>query len=191
MELLVRLDEIKEGGLDLRRELSRDDLASILDAEPPTGFRPTAPSALHVHLDKVNERDVVVRGELAIEADADCRRCLGPAHLHAPVRFTLDFVNREALPARPQPEEDSGEGEIAGTFSPDEADQVVYSGRQLDLGPAVREQILLALPMDALCREECKGLCQICGGNLNEKACACDRHIPDPRWAGLANIKLK
>ena len=112
--------------------------------------------------------------------------------LDLPVHFELDFVNadkvRDLTPAAE--DDDLGEGEIGGSFSADEADQVAYTGKELDLGPVVREQILLALPMDALCTEDCKGLCQVCGGNLNEKECSCDRHVPDPRWAKLKNIKL-
>jgi uncharacterized protein len=54
----------------------------------------------------------------------------------------------------------------------------------------VREQIVLALPGYPVCGEGCKGLCSVCGANLNERDCGCDRHVPDPRWAGLKNLKL-
>ena len=46
---------------------------------------------------------------------------------------------------------------------------------------------LLALPGYPVCQEGCKGLCSVCGANLNERDCGCDRHVPDPRWAGLEN----
>ncbi len=55
----------------------------------------------------------------------------------------------------------------------------------------VREQLVLSLPADPVCREDCQGLCTVCGANLNERDCGCDRHVPDPRWAGLKNIKLQ
>jgi uncharacterized protein len=55
----------------------------------------------------------------------------------------------------------------------------------IDLDPVVREQLLLALPGYPVCREDCKGLCTVCGVNLNERDCGCDRHVPDPRWAAL------
>ena len=87
-------------------------------------------------------------------------------------------------------QEDDGEGEISGTFTPDEANQLVYEGNEVDLAPAVREQILLALPMGALCVEGCRGLCQACGQNLNVKDCGCDHDVPDPRWAALRSIRL-
>ena len=43
----------------------------------------------------------------------------------------------------------------------------------------------LALPMKPLCREDCRGLCPVCGGNRNVTACACETHVPDPRWTAL------
>jgi uncharacterized protein len=55
----------------------------------------------------------------------------------------------------------------------------------------VREQLLLALPSYPVCQEGCKGLCSVCGANLNERDCGCDRHVPDPRWAGLEKLKTK
>lgn len=193
MNLRVKIDEIKDAGLDLQRELPQGELAAILDAEPPTGFKATGDAQLRVRFDRVNERDIVAKGAIDLHAAADCRRCLKDVRFDVPVRFELDFVNAskvpELAPAKGE-DDDSGEGEIAGSFGADEADQVVYSGKELDLEPVVREQILLALPMDAICTEDCKGLCQVCGGNLNEVQCTCDRHVPDPRWAGLKNIKL-
>lgn len=192
MELLVNVDEIKEAGLEIRREFTATEVAALLEATPPTGFRAAGPALFSVHLERVNERDIVARGGMRIEATAECRRCLGSVRLAIPVEFMLDFVPRELVPELEpsQTVEDDGEGEVAGTFTADEADRVVYEGRSFDLEPVVREQVLLALPMDALCSEDCKGLCQVCGSNRNEGECGCDRHVPDPRWAALKNIKL-
>ena len=60
----------------------------------------------------------------------------------------------------------------------------------VDLDPILREQVLLSLPEYPVCQEGCKGLCSVCGKNLNEGECGCDRKVPDPRWAGLAKVKL-
>ena len=51
--------------------------------------------------------------------------------------------------------------------------------------------MLLSLPAYPVCQEGCKGLCSVCGNNLNERECGCDRKVPDPRWAGLAKVKLQ
>ena len=51
--------------------------------------------------------------------------------------------------------------------------------------------MLLELPMNLLCSEECRGLCPHCGKNLNREKCACrDEEEPDARWGALDNLKL-
>jgi uncharacterized protein len=54
----------------------------------------------------------------------------------------------------------------------------------IDLGPLVRDAIVLELPMAPLCREDCRGLCPQCGADRNESDCSCVV-LPDPRWANL------
>ena len=60
----------------------------------------------------------------------------------------------------------------------------------IDLDPIVREQVLLALPVSVLCQEDCRGLCTVCGQDLNEKDCGCERKVVDVRLAKLKDIKL-
>jgi len=71
------------------------------------------------------------------------------------------------------------------------ADEDRYAGKEIDLAPAVREQILLYIPPPPLCREDCLGLCPKCGKDLNDGACSCDRTVIDPRWAALKGIQLQ
>jgi uncharacterized protein len=78
---------------------------------------------------------------------------------------------------------------VGGSFRAEEADEERYHGKVIDLAPILREQILLSLPAYPVCRESCKGLCPVCGQNLNERECGCDRRVPDPRWAGLEKLK--
>ena len=60
---------------------------------------------------------------------------------------------------------------------------------QINLLPMVRENILLALPLGPLCREDCPGFCPNCGADLAEAACGCDTTIKDPRWSALEGLK--
>ena len=91
------------------------------------------------------------------------------------------------------------DGELAGALEPgvdgarasEDAEEDVYTGKVIDLDPILREQVLLALPGYPVCQDGCKGLCTVCGTNLNERECGCDRKVPDPRWAGLAKVKLQ
>jgi uncharacterized protein len=118
--------------------------------------------------------DVLVRGTISGELEASCRRCLDD--LQVPVREEVALLFRRGV-------------------SPFEAeDEEVYSlpenERELDLGPAIREQLLLAVPQFVNCSEECKGLCPHCGTNLNDATCSCETTDSDNRWAALRKLKF-
>jgi uncharacterized protein len=72
-----------------------------------------------------------------------------------------------------------------------EAEVGYYQGEGLQLEDALREQVLLSLPLKVVCREECKGLCPHCRGNLNQRQCSCERTVEDPRWAALKEVRSK
>jgi uncharacterized protein len=58
----------------------------------------------------------------------------------------------------------------------------------IDLGDAIREALILAMPEYPLCREDCRGLCPRCGADLNQGPCACPP-VPDPRWGALEALR--
>ncbi|MBN1225748.1 MAG: DUF177 domain-containing protein, partial [Deltaproteobacteria bacterium] len=66
-----------------------------------------------------------------------------------------------------------------------------YKEGIIDLTEVVREQILLAVPMIPICKEDCKGLCPYCGQNLNQCKCVCAGKTIDPRWSKLQNLVSK
>ena len=60
----------------------------------------------------------------------------------------------------------------------------------LDVTELLRDELLAAQPMKNLCKADCKGLCPVCGANLNDGDCGCDKHIADPRLAALKDLNL-
>ena len=58
----------------------------------------------------------------------------------------------------------------------------------LDLDILIFDEVVPKLPSRVLCKEDCKGLCPVCGTNLNEKECGCDRTVADPRMAAIQDI---
>ena len=62
------------------------------------------------------------------------------------------------------------------------------NGYDLDVDAFVCEEILLGFPMKVLCQEDCKGICKVCGANLNEGECGCDRTELDPRMSVIRDI---
>ena len=61
----------------------------------------------------------------------------------------------------------------------------------IDITELLRDTLLAGQPMKNLCKADCKGLCPICGANLNDGECECDKFIVDPRLAALKDFKMK
>jgi uncharacterized protein len=182
----VNIDEIKEGGLDRGWDLAPEQLDEMLEGDP-AGYRARSAAHVEAHLDRVSGR-VLLRVRSRGDLTVPCGRCLAPTSVALPVDFNLTLVPEEEQgPGRVEEAEDHPRRRVAGSFA--EADEEVYRGREVDLDPLVREQILLALPAYPLCREGCQGLCPVCGQNRNERECGCDRRVPDPRWSGLEKYR--
>jgi uncharacterized protein len=125
-------------------------------------------------------KDVRVSGDLKTRLQLDCARCLDP--VFRDVAHTFDLLYR------PQGA-DAGHEELSVTAA--EAEVSYYQGEGLLLEDVLREQVLLAAPLKAICREDCKGLCPHCGKNLNVEQCSCAEPLDDPRWATLKEIRSK
>lgn len=120
---------------------------------------------------------VHVSGMIAAEVAMDCTRCLEPLRRKIEVAFDDVFVDESH-------ESRSSETEL--TIA--DMDEALVIGGRVDLAEVVREQILLALPEQIFCREDCRGLCPKCVGNRNLIDCSCDENRIDPRWAALKNL---
>jgi uncharacterized protein len=193
--MLVKIEQIRETGLQLNEPIGLELLQEVLGGTGhDTGFRATRPSMLRASLKKVSG-GVLLQGDFTANVAAPCKRCLKDLTLDVPVSFTLNLVPEalvrgENVGGEEETEEDRAHAERAGSFDLEDTDEVIFDGKKIDLDPIVREQVLLALPMSAVCREDCKGLCAQCGQNLNEKLCGCEQKVIDPRLAPLMNIKL-
>jgi DUF177 domain-containing protein len=115
-----------------------------------------------------------VRGTLAL----DCSRCLEPYSLPADAAFDVLF-----LPAS------SNVGESEREVQEDDVGVSYYKDDVIDLNDVMREQFYLAMPMKPLCREDCRGLCPVCGVNRNRETCTCESTWTDPRLEPLRALK--
>jgi len=123
--------------------------------------------------------DVFLRGTVSGEMKSTCVRCLEEAKLPVSIPMLTTFVEESD---EDEEEEDAN----------DDLDVATFDGDAIDLAPEIRDQLMLTLPLHPLCREDCRGLCPVCGVNRNQKACTCEekaRESASP-LAGLRNIKL-
>jgi uncharacterized protein len=185
----VNIDEIREAGLLRSWDVAREQLDDMV-AGDRAGYRARGPAHVEAKLEKL-ERRVRISARAKAELSVPCGRCLSSVSVDVPVDFELTLVPAEESAGEGDGGKDRDRGPVGGSFAPEQAEEETYAGKVIDLDPIVREQILLALPGYPVCGESCRGLCTVCGANLNERECGCDRHVPDPRWAGLKDVKLQ
>lgn len=199
--MLVKIEEIQEPGLELSQPIARGVLEQALaDSD---GFRLVSATELSAAFRKVSGQ-VHVTGSFEAKLVGPCRRCTKDVPLDVPVEFALRMIREQPKPddddeaddkparRRRHQKDDDEQAESAASFELDEIDAEPFDGKTIDLDPIVREQVLLALPVTVLCREDCRGLCSTCGQDLNEKDCGhSEKKEIDVRLAKLKDIKLK
>ena len=109
--------------------------------------------------------------------EADCDRCLEPARFPIDSDFELYY--------RPVEDGYGDEKEI----DTGEAEMGFYEGEGVELNEVLREFVLLTLPMQRVCSEDCKGICPECGQNRNVKECQCRTAQMDDRWKALKTLQ--
>jgi len=119
-------------------------------------------------------------GRVQTTLELPCSRCVESFRLPVDSAFELRY--------HPQ-SENTGQGERE--VGEDDFSTAYYQNDEIDLEQLMREQFELALPMKPLCRDDCKGLCPVCGTNLNRETCSCVRDWEDPRLARLKAFTTK
>jgi uncharacterized protein len=125
-----------------------------------------------------DKRQFQLVGRVTTTLELPCSRCLEPFRAPVDSEFTLRYQPRS---------ENVGEGEKE--IEEDDLSTAYYENEEIDLAQLMREQFYLSLPMKPLCRDECRGLCPVCGTNLNRGTCECRRDWEDPRMAALKALK--
>jgi len=124
--------------------------------------------------------DIRLKGRFSGKVQVPCARCIEPVELPLAGEFDLIFRPVGA---------DGGLGERS--ISTPETEIGYYQKDSLTLEDVLREQVLLSLPVRALCKHDCLGLCPRCGANRNHQPCNCDVGSNDPRWEALAGLRSR
>jgi uncharacterized protein len=166
----VKVDfrQIKQEGSEFSFAASADDLE--LSAE---GVEFPEPIELEVTATKTGD-EMIFQGAISTTAGMDCSRCLDRFEIS--IRSKIQFVVQLL--------------EISSPQDSDDEDFVVLpkTVQEYDLSQRVREAILLELPLKPLCSVSCRGLCPMCGTNLNESDCECTPDKTDERWESLREL---
>ena len=125
-----------------------------------------------------SDSKVTVKGEATAELQLECDRCLKSVLIPVSSSFEVEYVTPDTYQADP-----------AAELLDEDLSLSVFDGEVIDIDELVREQLLLELPAQVLCQQECKGLCPECGGDRNDTDCKCEDSEIDPRWSGLKRIE--
>lgn len=121
-------------------------------------------------LTNIGQDKALVEGSGVIKLQMQCDRCLKDLEHTFDIAFSHNVI----------PETES---------SDDETDEDEFmEGYNLDVETLIDNEILLNWPMKILCKDDCKGICKVCGKNLNDGSCGCDDFVPDPRMAAIKDI---
>ncbi len=124
------------------------------------------------------EGEVRIQGKYTVQMGASCDRCLAAARFPIDASFDLFYRPMSFIARDEEVEIDEGEAEIG-----------FYEDGGMELADVIREQVFLALPMQRVCSEACKGICPTCGKNRNESACDCAVGGGDARWSALGALR--
>lgn len=133
-------------------------------SEPVEGYELNAPVSFNGTLTNINGM-LELDGRLATSYRTVCYRCLEAIEGRLDIRVKEGFVN--------------------GKLDADEIDAYVFEGKFLDTAKVFEDNIVLNLPMKQVCTGDCKGLCHICGVNLNEASCNCGKDSINPQMEAL------
>ena len=125
---------------------------------------------VHIKLTNMGNQKLHIEADFTIHLNIPCDRCLDDV-LH---KYEI-CVDRKI--------------DVSERADNQDLDDVSFiSEYNLDVDMLVYEEVFVRLPMKNLCNEDCKGICSVCGTNLNRGECGCDRRIPDPRMSDILDI---
>ncbi|MBI4639399.1 MAG: DUF177 domain-containing protein [Candidatus Tectomicrobia bacterium] len=171
--MLIDIDQIPEEGLKLEFQ----EPPTILEFEDQ-GVRISGLVSIFCHVQKYRST-VFVRGRIFTVLEMECGRCLETFPYRLESELEVDY--------QPAPAQEESEEEVV--LEDKELLTMYYTGREINLTEAVRDQIALEIPIQPIFSEQCRGLCPTCGTNLNIASCHCAIEKVDPRWEALKSLR--
>jgi uncharacterized protein len=176
--LVLKLDEIPEEGLNLKWKEERASLLAYLENLSKVDFDFETPLQSEVQIHKVG-RSVLVKGSVQTDLRLQCVRCL--KEFSYPLSSTFELTLYPLKGTCFAEETELVEKEMESSF---------FEEREIHLSEIACEQIFLEIPYQPLCHEGCKGLCSICGQDLNDSCCDCVKEEFVSSFAVLNKLKL-
>jgi uncharacterized protein len=169
MSLIINLLDVPPSGREIHHEVEPAALSLSPDEGTVIGT-----FSCGGNLILTGERSAYFQGMLSGKVSRECVRCLAlfEESLSLPCEAEFQKPSNAIVSTNVKGKGVKGRDVSVEENAPDE-DVYRIIGNDIDLLPAIREHIILATPLQSLCKEDCLGLCQVCGTNLNEGMCGC------------------
>jgi uncharacterized protein len=135
------------------------------------------------------DSEYLLDAEVAFSGELTCSRCVSPYAFSESVPVHLRLRKRPGPPPRAEKPRPVAVVEEEREMDPGELDVVLLDQPVLPFEDIAREQVLMAIPMKPLCRDDCRGLCPNCGADWNAGDCLCEKNTLDPRLEVLKSLK--
>lgn len=173
--LLNLYDIMSVVGKELATEFQLSNIEGVFHGET---FSAVGTKEFNIIAKHISKDIVSIKVEGVVKVDRSCNRCLDTVskEYELCILRDIDVVNKKAI-------DSSYEESMA------EADEISYiEDCNLDVDMLILDELYTMLPMSVLCKEDCQGICKVCGTNLNKSTCSCDQTVPDPRMAVFSDI---
>ncbi len=158
IKMAMKINDIPPEGLtlELKQKLDLFDTGTASTAfSAVLGIKPTGVGVLRI------------KGRVLADPELECSRCLIVFSYHIDTELDITLAPEKALGTAPEHELDRSDLDVE-----------FYQGEEIEPFDLVKEQLLITMPMVPLHRSDCKGLCPVCGTDLNEADCGCKNDTP-------------
>jgi uncharacterized protein len=176
--LRLKVEEIKQKPVRIRVEEAADDYPALAELSSTGECDFTTP--LIVDLTALQEYDHIrVDGTIETSVRLHCSRCLEEFEKYVATSFTLFYNKTTGAPIDDETE-----------LREEDLHTVFYEGDYIDFTGEIEEQLIMEIPYKPLCKDECKGLCGVCGANLNDGECGCGAEPSSFKFGALKDFKV-
>jgi uncharacterized protein len=176
----IRIDEIRDKVIDLSAVedvVAYPVLKALQESEECTFLGP-----LRVQLSVAREYNHIrAHGRVATTVHLGCSRCLTEFDAEIDSPFTVFYMPAAAGVSQDEEVELTEEDLVSAT----------YEGDEIDFAREISEQVLTEIPIKPLCAEDCKGLCPVCGTDLNATECGCKDNQFNCKLGALKNLRVE
>ena len=176
----IRTEHIRETVREFSFTESAESFPVLMDMVASGECRFNGP--VKAELAVVREMDHYrIDGSVTVSVQLECSRCLCSFERVIFSRFTI-FFREGVIACEDEDEIELEERDLVSAF---------FSGDEIDLAPEISGQIALDIPLKPLCSHSCKGLCPLCGVDLNTQTCSCSQEPVNIKFAALKDFKVR